>query len=101
MFLGSQKYLLKRMNNLPDDLIKIIYSYLQVPKQFKFLNSIFFKEEVLYSTSHNLFKNLKKLNCSSNQLSSLPKCFNNLTKLYCFNNQLLSLPGNLKNRFSF
>ena len=38
------------------------------------------------------FKNLKELNCSNNQLTSLPTLPQNLEILYCFNNQLTSLP---------
>ena len=38
------------------------------------------------------FKNLKELNCSNNQLTSLPTLPQNLKELYCFNNQLTSLP---------
>jgi Leucine-rich repeat (LRR) protein len=37
-------------------------------------------------------QNLKKLNCSHNQLNLLPTLPQNLKKLDCFNNQLMSLP---------
>ena len=48
------------------------------------------------------FKNLKELNCSNNQLTSLPTLPQNLKELYCSNNQLTSLPTlqqNLKKLF--
>jgi Leucine-rich repeat (LRR) protein len=38
------------------------------------------------------FKNLQKLSCSNNQLTSLPTLPQNLKYLYCSNNQLTSLP---------
>ena len=38
------------------------------------------------------FKNLQKLICSNNQLTSLPTLPQNLEELYCSNNQLISLP---------
>ena len=45
------------------------------------------------------FKNLKTLNCSNNQLTSLPTLPQNLEVLYCYDNQLTylpTLPQNLK-----
>ena len=38
------------------------------------------------------FKNLQFLNCSNNQLTSLPTLPPNLTELHCYSNQLSSLP---------
>ena len=38
------------------------------------------------------FKNLKKLNCSYNELTSIPTLPQNLKVLDCYNNQLTSLP---------
>ena len=38
------------------------------------------------------FKNLKRLNCSNNKLTSLPPFNNSLRSLYCSNNLLTSLP---------
>ena len=38
------------------------------------------------------FKNLKKLSCSANQITSLPTLPQNLEILYCSGNQLTSLP---------
>ena len=38
------------------------------------------------------FKNLKKLSCSANQITSLPTLPQNLEILYCSNNKLTSLP---------
>lgn len=39
-----------------------------------------------------MFKNLTKLNCSYNNLTSLPPFNENLEELDCGNNQLTSLP---------
>jgi len=38
------------------------------------------------------FKNLKTLNCSDNQLTSLPTLPQNLEELHCYTNQLTLLP---------
>ena len=37
-------------------------------------------------------ENIEKLDCSYNQLTSLPKLPDTLIELYCFYNQLVSLP---------
>jgi len=50
------------------------------------------------------FKNLKKLNCSNNKLTSLPTLPQKLKYLYCYNNKLTSLstlPQNLKRLYCF
>ena len=43
-------------------------------------------------TNLTRFKNLKTLDCSNNQLTSLPTLPQNLKTLDCYNNQLTSLP---------
>jgi len=50
------------------------------------------------------FKNLEKLSCNYNQLTSLPTLPKNIEVLYCFNNQLTSLstlPENLEELYCF
>ena len=75
-----------------------------------YLNSLSKNILTLDITSKNIkylpdltrFKNLKKLDCSYNQLTSLPTLPPNLEELFCFNNQLTSLPTlppNLKKLF--
>jgi Leucine-rich repeat (LRR) protein len=98
------------MDKLPDDIIRLIYSYLQNPKQIKYLNknfcNIFTVEEAVYRIKNlilynginfNDLKNLYSLDCSYNELTILPDFLNNLTKLYCSGNQLTSLPDCLSN----
>jgi len=49
-------------------------------------------EGITYLPDLTRFKNLKELNCSNNQLTSLPTLPQNLQILFCTNNQLTSLP---------
>ena len=90
------------MNNLPEDLIELIYSYVQNPSQFKFINKYFCGIFNIHNTMYrfryalknytwyneNLYKliNLTELNCSFNYLTTLPECLGNLKKLNCADN---------------
>ncbi len=100
------------MNDLPDDLIRLLYSYIQNPKQMICINKNFFrildKNEAIYRYKMNYknkewflknytdFRNLTRLHCYNN-LIELPDNFNKLTYLNCFCNNLIKLPDNLNN----
>ena len=47
---------------------------------------------ITYLPDLSRFTQLKELDCSNNQLTSLPKLNNSLLRLYCSNNKLTSLP---------
>ena len=64
------------LNSLPDDTTKIDVS----------------GRNLTYLPDLYRFKKLKYLNCSYNELTSLPPLNENLEALYCYNNQLISLP---------
>ena len=48
------------MNNLSEDLIRLIYSYVQDPKHIKFVNKYFCNIFTIYITLENELKNQKK-----------------------------------------
>jgi hypothetical protein len=49
------------------------------------------KKSINYLPSLKRFKNLKELNCSGNNLTSLPELNENLKILYCFNNPIYKI----------
>ena len=55
------------------------------------------KCNLTYISNLSRFTNLEILDCSDNQLKSLPELPESLTELYCYNNQLISLPNLQKN----
>jgi hypothetical protein len=65
------------LNSLPEDIEEIDVSH----KKLKYIPDL------------SKFKNLKMLNCSGNQLTSLPSLNENLEVLQCSNNCLNSLPS--------
>ena len=69
------------LNSLPNDTTEIDVS----------------KKGLTYLPNLSRFKNLKKLNCPSNQLTSLPPLNEKLLALNCNNNELSSLPPLNKN----
>jgi Leucine-rich repeat (LRR) protein len=64
------------LNSLPEDIKEIDVSY----------------KNLTYLPDLSRFKNLERLCCDYNRLTSLPKLNKNLKRLYCCDNQLTSLP---------
>ena len=96
------------LNSLPDDTTKIDVSgkcLTELPdlSRFKNLIKLYCSNNILTSLPP-LNKNLKILNCSFNFLTSLPPLNENLEILYCYNNRLTSIPQlneNLKQLYCF
>ena len=64
--------------------------YLFKHVQFKHVSGLMINERNKYLLNHDL-RHIQKLDCSHNQLTSLPK-IPNIEQLRCYNNQLTSLP---------
>ena len=78
------------MNNLPEELIRKIYSYVQ-----EIVYNLVIKRN-FYKRGFAWYYNLTYLDSSHNKLTSLPDHLENLTKLYCVGNKLTSLPDHLE-----
>jgi hypothetical protein len=61
-----------------------------LPEDIKKLDLL--SKGLTYIPSLERFKNLQELDCSDNQLTSLPSLPSSLQKLYCIVNHLLTLP---------
>ncbi len=96
------------LNNLPVDLIKFTFSFLNQDELFelrrvchefkkhtslRILYELQIRGKNLYLLEHNpkVFKNLKVLNCSGNQLTEIPH-IEGLEQLYCYGNDLTQIP---------
>ena len=73
--------------------INIIHKYDQLDLSKVKCNKIYYKNQDKNSIKNHILPNsLEKLNCYSNQLTSLPELPTSLKYLYCSDNKLTSLP---------